>query len=109
MPKNLCAKVPEGVGFDQAAFTVLGAIAMQGVRLSKVTLGETVLVIGLGLVGQMTVALLKAAGATVIGTDLDPAKCELAKQMGVKRFIFALFEVKQEVRGWQKKAPLTLI
>ncbi|MBP62406.1 MAG: alcohol dehydrogenase [Planctomycetaceae bacterium] len=82
VPKNLCAKVPEGVGFDQAAFTVLGAIAMQGVRLSKVTLGETVLVIGLGLVGQMTVALLKAAGATVIGTDLDPAKCELAKQMG---------------------------
>ncbi|MCA9119935.1 MAG: bi-domain-containing oxidoreductase [Planctomycetaceae bacterium] len=82
VPKNLCAKIPDGVDFDQAAFTVLGAIAMQGVRLSKVTLGETVLVVGLGLVGQITVALLKAAGARVIGTDLDPAKCELAKQMG---------------------------
>jgi predicted dehydrogenase/threonine dehydrogenase-like Zn-dependent dehydrogenase len=80
--KNLCAKIPEGVDCDQATFAVLGAIAMQAVRLSKVTLGETALVVGLGLVGQITVALLKAAGATVIGTDLDPAKCELAKQMG---------------------------
>ncbi len=80
--KNLCARIPAGVPFDQAAFTVMGAIAMQGARLSKVTLGETVLVVGLGLVGQITVALLKAAGATVIGTDLDPAKCELAMQMG---------------------------
>lgn len=82
VPKNLCAKIPNDVSFEQAAFTVLGAIAMQGVRLSKTTIGETVVVIGLGLVGQITVALLKAAGATVIGTDLDPAKCELAKQMG---------------------------
>lgn len=82
VPRNLCAKIPEGVAFDQAAFAVLGAIAMQGVRLSKSSLGETVLVVGLGLVGQITVALLRAAGATVIGTDLDSAKCELAKQMG---------------------------
>lgn len=82
VPKHLCAKIPDGADFEQAAFTVLGAIAMQGVRLSKVALGETVFVIGLGLVGQITVALLKAAGATVIGTDLDPAKCKLAKQMG---------------------------
>ena len=80
--KNLCANISDDVQFEQAAFAVLGAIAMQGVRLSKVTLGETVFVIGLGLVGQITVALLKAAGATVIGTDLDPAKCELAKKMG---------------------------
>ncbi len=82
VPKNLCARIPDDVDFDQAAFAVLGAIAMQGVRLSKVTLGETVLVIGLGLVGQIAVALLKAAGATVIGTDLDPSKCELATRMG---------------------------
>lgn len=80
--KNLCARIPDDVQFDQAAFTVLGAIAMQGVRLSNVSLGETVLVVGLGLVGQITVALLKAAGVKVIGTDPDLAKCELAKQMG---------------------------
>ncbi len=80
--KNLCALVPDRVPLEQAAFTVLGAIAMQGMRLAQISLGETALVVGLGLVGQITVALLKAAGATVIGTDLDAAKCELAMQMG---------------------------
>jgi len=82
VPKHLCARVPDSVASDQAAFTVLGAIAMQGVRLSKATLGETVLVIGLGLVGQLTVALLKAAGCRVVATDLDASRCELAVKMG---------------------------
>ena len=67
IPKHLCAHVPDNVPFEQAAFGVLGAIAIQGVRLSKVTLGETALVIGLGLIGQITVALLKAAGVRVTG------------------------------------------
>ena len=83
-PKNLCARVPDGVPLDQAAFTVLGAIAIQGVRLSRSALGETALVIGLGLIGQITVALLKAAGVRVIGTDLDAAKCELARRTGAE-------------------------
>jgi predicted dehydrogenase/threonine dehydrogenase-like Zn-dependent dehydrogenase len=78
VPKHLCAHAPDNVPFDHAAFAVLGAIAMQGVRLSKLTLGETALVIGLGLIGQITVALLKAAGVRVIGTDLDAGKCVLA-------------------------------
>jgi predicted dehydrogenase/threonine dehydrogenase-like Zn-dependent dehydrogenase len=78
VPKNLCAAVPEGVPPEHAAFGVLGAIALQGVRLSKAALGETVLVIGLGLIGQITVALLKAAGVRVLGMDLDAAKCQLA-------------------------------
>jgi predicted dehydrogenase/threonine dehydrogenase-like Zn-dependent dehydrogenase len=82
VPKHLCAHVPENVSSDQAAFAVLGAIALQGVRLSKLQLGETVLVIGLGLIGQITVALLKASGCRVIGTDPDSAKCELAVKMG---------------------------
>lgn len=82
VPRHLCAKVPENVQLDQAAFAVLGAIAMHGVRLSKGTLGETALVVGLGLVGQISVGLLKAAGLRVIGTDPDSAKCELAKKMG---------------------------
>lgn len=80
--RNLCARVPENVPFDHAAFTVLGAIALQGVRLSRLVLGETALIIGLGLVGQMTVALLKAAGCRVVGTDPDQAKCELAVRLG---------------------------
>ncbi len=82
VPANLCAAVPDGVSFDHAAFAVLGAIALQGVRLAQVQLGETVLVIGLGLVGQLAVSLLNAAGCRVIGTDLDADKCELALKMG---------------------------
>jgi predicted dehydrogenase/threonine dehydrogenase-like Zn-dependent dehydrogenase len=82
VPKHLCAYVPDGVSFDHAAFTVLGAIALQGVRLAKLELGDTAFVIGLGLIGQLTVALLKAQGCNVIGTDLDASKCELALRMG---------------------------
>ena len=82
VPQNLCASVPDSVPFDEAAFGVLGSIAMQGVRLAETQLGETVLVVGLGLVGQLTVALLSSAGVRVIGTDPDASKCELAMKMG---------------------------
>ncbi len=84
VPKNLCAHVPDGVPFDRAAFTVLGAIALQGVRLARVGLGETAFVIGLGLIGQITVALLRATGCRVLGTDLDADKCRLALRMGAE-------------------------
>ena len=102
IPKHLCAHVPDSVPFDHAAFGVLGAIAMQGVRLSNVTLGETVLVIGLGLIGQITVALLKAAGIRVIGTDLDAHKCELAtEKMGadIARPALSAGDVMELTRG----------
>lgn len=82
--RNLCARVPDSVPNDHAAFAVLGAIALQGVRLAEVTLGETAFVIGLGLIGQLTVAILNAAGCRVIGTDPDPARCELAVRMGAE-------------------------
>lgn len=84
VPKHLCARVPAKVDWDQAAFTVLGAIALQGIRLAKVELGETVLVVGLGLVGQLTVGLLRAAGCRVLGVDPDAGKCALALQMGAE-------------------------
>jgi predicted dehydrogenase/threonine dehydrogenase-like Zn-dependent dehydrogenase len=80
--KNLCARVPDGVSFDRAAYTSVAAIALQGVRLAKATLGESVLVIGLGLVGQISVALLKAQGCRVFGTDVDPRKLDLALEFG---------------------------
>ncbi len=80
--KNLCAVVPDSVSHEHAAFTVIGAIALQGVRLSKLALGETAFVIGLGLVGQIAVSLLRAAGCRVVGTDLESSKCELALSMG---------------------------
>lgn len=82
IPRNLCAKIPHGVGFDEAAYTTIGAIALQGVRQAVPTLGETVAVVGLGLVGQLTVQLLKAQGCIVIGIDLDRMAVELAKSSG---------------------------
>ena len=82
VPRNLCARIPDNVSHEHAAFTVLGAIALQGVRLSHSELGGTAFVIGLGLVGQLAVALLKTSGVRVFGTDLDPKKCELAIKMG---------------------------
>lgn len=82
VPVNLCASIDDSVSFEQASFAVLGSISLQGVRLAKVSLGETVFVIGLGLVGQVAVGLLAAAGCRVIGTDPDPTKCELALQSG---------------------------
>lgn len=84
VPKHLCASVPENVSLDVAAFTVLGAIALQGIRLARLGLGDTAFVIGLGLVGQIAVALLKAHGCRVIGTDLDADKCALALRMGAE-------------------------
>jgi predicted dehydrogenase len=80
--KNLCARIPDGVTFEQAAYTSVASIGLEGVRLGRVTLGERVLVIGLGLIGQICVALLKAQGCRVIGTDVDPAKLEMAKAFG---------------------------
>jgi len=84
VPKHLCVKVPEGVDLDSAAFTVLGSIALQGVRLAHLGLGETAFVIGLGLIGQLTVAMLRAQGCRVFATDLDTDKCRLAVKMGVE-------------------------
>lgn len=82
VPRNLCARVPDGVELKDAAFTTVGAIALNGVRQAGVTLGDTVVVIGLGLVGLLAVQILKAAGCRVIGIDLDPHKVELARQCG---------------------------
>jgi polar amino acid transport system substrate-binding protein len=81
-PKNLAVKMPDNVSFDEAAFVTLGAIALQGVRTAEVKLGEAVAVIGLGLLGQITSQILKAAGCRVIGIDLDASKIELARTLG---------------------------
>jgi predicted dehydrogenase/threonine dehydrogenase-like Zn-dependent dehydrogenase len=82
VPKNLCVKLPADVSFESACYTTVGAIALQGIRQADTRLGEMVAVIGLGLVGQLTVQLLKAAGCRVIGVDIDKAACELAKKSG---------------------------
>ena len=82
VPVNLCAKVPDGVTDDSAAFTVIGAVALQGVRLLQPTLGETVVVTGLGLVGLLTVQLLRAHGCRVLGLDPAADRLALAQELG---------------------------
>ena len=84
VPQNLCARIPDEVDDDTAVFTVLGAIALQGVRLLGPDLGESVVVTGLGLVGLLAVQLLKANGCRVLGIDVDTAKCDLARQFGAE-------------------------
>jgi threonine dehydrogenase-like Zn-dependent dehydrogenase len=84
VPINLCAKVPQEVSDEEAAFTVLAAIALQGIRLVKPTLGEVVVVTGLGLIGLLTVQLLKANGCRVLGLDFDKEKLSLAKKFGAE-------------------------
>lgn len=82
VPRNLAVPIPENVTFDQAAFTTLGAIAMHGIRLAGVQLGETVAVIGCGLLGLMTVQMLRAAGCIVLGLDPNQSRAALAQQLG---------------------------
>lgn len=84
VPANLCARIPDGVTAEAAAFTVAGAIALQGIRLVGPTLGETVVVTGLGLIGLMAVQLLRSHGARVLGIDYDPDKLALARSFGAE-------------------------
>jgi predicted dehydrogenase/threonine dehydrogenase-like Zn-dependent dehydrogenase len=82
VPRNLVARIPQGVSMEAAAYSTVAAIAMQGIRQTEPTLGETIVVIGLGLLGQITVQMLKANGCRVIGVDLDPYTITLAEKSG---------------------------
>ncbi len=84
VPGNLCAKIPDNVNDESAAFTVLGSIALQGVRLLKPTIGESIVVMGLGLIGLIAVQILKANGCRVLGIDYDAKKCSLAESFGAE-------------------------
>jgi len=84
VPKLLCTKVPDGVSDEHAAFTVLASIALQGIRLARPTLGETVVVYGLGLIGLIAVQLLRANGCNVIGIDINENRLKLAERFGAK-------------------------
>ena len=102
VPKNLCAHLPEGVSFESGAYGTLGAIALQGVRLAEPTLGESVVVIGLGLVGQLTIQLLKANGCRVFGLDLDPSRVALALELGADRAAVSSDETAKEIETWTR-------
>ena len=84
VPETLAAKVPEGVSNESAAFTVVGSIGLQGIRLIKPTLGERIVVMGLGLIGLLTVQMLRAHGCRVLGVDFDEDKLKLAASYGAK-------------------------
>jgi len=85
VPKNLAVPMPENLDFESASFATLGSIAMQGVRVAGLVIGQKVAVIGLGLLGLITIQLVKAAGCRVIGADIDPEKITLAQKLGCDR------------------------
>lgn len=86
VPVNLAAKIPDSLTDDEASFTVIGSIGLQGIRLLNPTLGETIVVIGMGLIGLLTAQLLIANGCNVIGVDIDDSKLLLAKKWGIIPF-----------------------
>ena len=110
VPRNLVVKMPDEVGFDEAAFTTVAAIAMQGVRQADVRVGEQVAVIGLGLIGLITVQLLKASGCRVIGVDVASKNFDLALSLGCDRCIVgndeAFLEVQNFTRGYGADAVI---
>jgi predicted dehydrogenase/threonine dehydrogenase-like Zn-dependent dehydrogenase len=84
VPENLCAKIPGGVSDEEAVFTVIGAVGLQGIRLAQPTLGECFVVTGAGLIGLMTVQLLRAHGCRVLAVDFDDSKLEMARRFGAE-------------------------
>jgi len=84
VPRNLCAKIPDGVSDEEASFTVLGSIGLQGVRLAMPALGERFVVFGLGLVGLLIVQFLRASGCLVLAVDVSPKRLQLAEMFGAE-------------------------
>jgi predicted dehydrogenase/threonine dehydrogenase-like Zn-dependent dehydrogenase len=101
VPRNLCVRLPDQLSFAEGAFGTVGAIALQGVRLAEPALGESVVVIGLGLVGQLTVQLLKANGCRVFGIDIDEARIQLARASGADGGC-APDEAREKVLAWSR-------
>ncbi|MCX8084998.1 MAG: bi-domain-containing oxidoreductase [Calditerrivibrio sp.] len=83
VPENLCCRIPDNVSFEEASFGMLGIIAMHGIRCANLTFGERVAVVGLGLLGLITVQILRAYGCVVIGFDVDANKVDMANKMGI--------------------------
>lgn len=97
--RNLIARVPDNVSFQEACFTTLGAIAMNSVRLAEINIGDTVAVIGLGIVGQLVAQLVRCQGGVVIAIDLDAKRVELAKETGADFGLTASDTTVQEVKA----------
>lgn len=100
IPKNLCVKIPEDVDYENASLAGIGAIALHGIRLANLTVGEKVVVIGLGLLGQITVQILKASGCRVFGTDIDKEKISLANEHDLDEGIVTTGDVRGAVEDF---------
>lgn len=102
IPRNLFVPIPDGVSYEQAAFATIGAVALQGVRLAELRLGERVVVLGLGLIGLLTVQLVKAAGCQVLGTDLDSERVKLALEVGADAAVVTGPDVTEAVAAFTR-------
>jgi polar amino acid transport system substrate-binding protein len=102
VPKNLCVRLPGEVDFEAGAFGTVGAIALQGVRLAEPTLGESVVVVGLGLIGQLTCQLLNANGCRVFGIDVDASRVDLALSLGADDGATSNADVRRAVEAWTR-------
>jgi predicted dehydrogenase/threonine dehydrogenase-like Zn-dependent dehydrogenase len=100
VPRNLCALVPDGVPMESAALTTIASIALHGIRLADVRLGESVAVVGCGLVGQIACRLLRASGATVIALDIDPVRIETALASGADHSVLVAADAADKVRSF---------
>ncbi len=110
VPRNLCVHIPERVEFDEAAFVALGAIALHGVRVAEAVIGERVAVVGLGLLGLLTVQLLKAAGCTVCGLDLRPERVAVAGELGAHSALLISSEgAGTPLEGWRDRCDSVLV
>lgn len=102
VPKNLTVKIPDNVDFDEAAFTTLGSITMQGVRQADLRVGEYAVVIGLGLLGLITVQILKAGGCKVAGLDISDSNFEIAKKLGCDLCAVSGTETNKQIESFTK-------
>ena len=93
VPKNLVVRIPDEVSYEEASFAVIGSTGLQGIRLAKPSFGETLVVVGLGLIGLLTAQLLVANGCNVIGFDFDSNKVDLANKMGAKAFLASSVDI----------------
>ena len=102
VPRNLVARVPEGLALEEAAYATVGSIALQGVRVLELTLGETVVVVGLGLIGLLAIQIVEAHGGRAIGVDLDPERLAMARNLGLTRVLSRNEDVSQSVLSWSR-------
>ena len=98
VPRNLIVPVPDDLSYEEAAFVTIGSIALQGFRQSQLLLGEKVVVLGLGLVGNITAQICKAAGCAVFGLDIDQTKVKLAKSVGINNSFLISNEIVQKIQ-----------